>query len=77
MCLKFEKLYFPEKVCLSTLCGPKISQTYPPCYVALMQIIDGKNIFSNSLAKLANLVPDRKVDKHTSPSRGGLPADIF
>ena len=44
----------------------------PPCYVSLIQIIDGNCIFSNSLAKLANMVEDQRVDKHTPPSRGGL-----
>ena len=44
----------------------------PPCYVFLIQIIDGNCIFSHSLAKLANIVQDRKVEKHTPPSRGGL-----
>ena len=36
-----------------------------PCCVFLIQIIDGKCIFSHSLAKLANMVQDNKVDKHT------------
>ena len=38
----------------------------------LTQIIDANCIFSNSLAKLANMVRDRKVGKHTPPSSGGL-----
>ena len=54
------------------MCGPQNSQTSPPCYVFLIQIIEGNCIFNNSLAKFANMVQDQKVDKHTPPSRGGL-----
>ena len=43
-----------------------------PCCVFLIQLIDGNSIFSHSLAKLANMVQDKKIDKHTPPSRGGL-----
>ena len=43
----------------------------PPCYVFLIQIIEGNCIFSHSLAKLANMVQDQKVDKHTSPQPWG------
>ena len=53
------------------VCPPKLANI-PPCYVFLIQIIEGNCIFSNSLAKLANMVQDQKVDKHTPPSRGGL-----
>ena len=35
-------------------------------------MIDGNYISSHSLAKFANMVQDRNVDKHTPPSRGGL-----
>ena len=45
------------------LCLPKLANV-PPCYVFLIQIIDGNCILSHSLAKLANLVQDRKVDTH-------------
>ena len=51
--------------------APKLANM-PPCYVFLIQMIDGNCIFSHSLAKLANMVQDKKVDKHTPPSRGGL-----
>ena len=51
--------------------APKLANI-PPCYVFTIQIIDGNYIFSDSLAKFANMVQDRKVDKHTPPSRGGL-----
>ena len=43
-----------------------------PCCVFLIQIINGNCIFSHSLAKLANMVQDKKVDKQTPPTRGGL-----
>ena len=45
----------------------------PHCYVFLIQMIEGNCIFSHSLAKLANMVQDQKVDKHTPPPAvGGL-----
>ena len=50
--------------------APKLANI-PPYYVSLIEIIDGNCIFSNSLAKLANMVPDRKVDKHIPPAVGG------
>ena len=50
--------------------APKLANICP-CYVFLTQIINGNCIFSNSLAKLANMVQDKKVDKHTPPAAGG------
>ena len=41
-------------------------------HVFLLKNINGNCIFSHSLAKLANMVQDKKVGTHTSPSRGGL-----
>ena len=44
-----------------------------PCDVFLTQIINGNCIFSYSLAKVANMVQDKKVHKHTPPpSLGGF-----
>ena len=53
---------------------PKKLANIPPCCVILKQNINGNCIFSHSVAKLANLVQDKKVGKHTPspPSRGGL-----
>ena len=52
--------------------GPKLANI-PPYYVLWVQILNGSGIFSHSLAKLANMVQGKKVDKHTPPpSRGGL-----
>ena len=36
----------------------------PPCYVFLIEIIVGNCIYSHLLAKVANMVQDRKFDKH-------------
>jgi hypothetical protein len=43
----------------------------PPCYVFLIQIIEGNCIFNHSLATLANMVQDQNVDKHTPPQPWG------
>ena len=51
--------------------APKLA-SIPPCYVLLILFTDEICIFSHSLAKLANMAQDQKVDKHTPPSRGGL-----
>ncbi len=50
---------------------PKLAHL-PPCYVFLIQVIKGNCKFSHSLVKLANMAQDKKVGKHTAPSRGGL-----
>ena len=71
MCNK--KAYIPKKVCLLKLCGPPNWQTYPldlNSDTNLIQIIGGSFIFSHSLAKLANMVQDKK--EHTPPAVGGL-----
>ena len=49
---------------------PKLANI-PPCYICSPQTIDGTFIFSYSLAKLANMVQDRKVGKHTPPQPWG------
>ena len=49
---------------------PQKLANIPACYVFLIQVIEGNCIFSHSLARLANMVQDRTVDKHTPPSRG-------
>ena len=46
--------------------APKLTKIHLSC-LFLIEIINGKFIFSNSLAKLANMVQDSKVDKHTPP----------
>ena len=50
---------------------PNLANIFP-CCVILIQIIHGKCIFSHSLAKLAYMVQDKKVDKHTPPAEGGF-----
>ena len=67
MCEKILKLMCirknVKKVGLPTLCGPKNWQMFALCYVFLIQIIDGKCIFSSLLAdvppgsRLANVPP--------------------
>ena len=52
---------------------PKLANI-PPCYVYLIyliQIMEGNCVFTHSLAKLANMVQDTKVDKHTPQAVGG------
>ena len=49
--------------------APKLANM-PPCYVFPIQNIDGNRIFGHSLAKLANMVQNKKVDKHTPPAVG-------
>ena len=43
---------------------PKLA-SIPLGHVSLKQIINGNCIFGHSLAKLANMVQDKKVGKHT------------
>ena len=50
---------------------PKLANI-PHSYVFLIQMIDGNCMFSNSLAKLANMVRDKKVGKPTPSNLGGL-----
>ena len=50
--------------------APKLANI-APCYVFLTQFINGNCKFSHSLAKLANMVQDRKVHKHIPPAVGG------
>ena len=54
------------------LVWPPKTDKHPSLLCILIQSINGKLIFSHSLAKLANMVQDKKADKHTPPSRGGL-----
>ena len=51
------------------LVWPQQLANIPLCFIFLIQIIDGNCIFSHSLAKLANVVQDQQVDKHTPTSR--------
>ena len=55
---------------------PKLAKV-PPRYVFLLQIIDGNCIFSHALAKLANMVQDKKIDKHTFPQPWGASQVMF
>ena len=50
---------------------PKLTNI-PPCCVFSIQVIDGKYIFSYSLAKMANMVQDKKVGKQTPLAVGGF-----
>ena len=49
---------------------PKLANIRP-CCVLLIYTINGNCIFSNSLAKLANMPQGKKVGKHTSPQPWG------
>jgi hypothetical protein len=71
MCKKSSKNYVSKKGCLPTFCGPQKAGKHHFVYVFLIQTIEGNCIFSNSLAKLTNMVQDQQVDKHTPPSLGG------
>ena len=62
---------FPKRYVCQLGVAPK-SRRHIPLLCFLIQTIDGNFIFSHSLAKLANIVQDQKVDKHTSRSRGRL-----
>ena len=63
---------------LVDLVWPAKLANIPPCHVFLIQIIEGDCIFSNSLAKLANMVQDQKADKRTHPAAvGGLYIYIY
>ena len=51
-----------------------------PCHVFSIQVFDGSCIFGHSLAKVANMVQDKKVSKHTLPPqpwRAGIIRDIM
>ena len=50
---------------------PKLASILPS-YVLLLQIIEGSYIFNPSLGKLANMIQDKKVGKHTPLKSGGL-----
>ena len=45
---------------VNLVCPPKLTNI-PPCCVFLIQTIDGKCIFSHSLAKLAHMVQDKQM----------------
>ena len=55
----------------ANLVWPSKLANIPPCYVFLIQIINGNCIFSHSLAKLANTPQEEKVGKRTPPQIWG------
>ena len=71
MCKKKVEKQVLLKRYVCQLCVAPKTRKHTPCYVFLIQIIEGNCIFSNSLAKLANMVQDQKVDKHTPPQPWG------
>ena len=56
---------------------PPKSRKHTPFLCILIQTIYGSCIFSNWLAKLANMVHDKKVDIHTPPPQPWGPCSVF
>ena len=76
MCKKRIEFSFFIKRYVCQLCVAPQTRQHTPLLCILRQNIEGKCIFSHSLAMLANMAQDKKVYKRTPPAVGGLIGDF-
>ena len=72
MCNKKFKTHIFLKGMFANIVWPPKLANGRPCYIFLIQNIDGSNIFSYSLAKLANIPQAKNVGKHIPLKSRGL-----